>query len=121
MADDDSMQVDVDVDDSVRQKLVQRRTLKSARLQCWAARDAFFTCLDDYVAREAAQVGHKGSVHTLPLKTMHLLEKEAVKSECRQLRKLFASTCPASWERHFIDGRIQKQRNVRQQLRQRHR
>jgi len=56
---------------------------KEERAKCWNNRDAFWACLDSTAPQHSSTSGEK------------------VPEQCVKLRKLFETSCPSQWVKHF--------------------
>ncbi|XP_063695581.1 cytochrome c oxidase assembly factor 6 homolog [Culicoides brevitarsis] len=56
---------------------------KEKRDKCWSSRDEYWKCLDKYSPDYNPQSGEPGP------------------NECKQIRKLYESSCPNQWVKHF--------------------
>lgn len=64
---------------------------KAQRQQCWDSRDKYWQCLDKYAPEYTPSSGQDGP------------------KECAQIRKLYESSCPAQWVKHFDRKRTYEQ------------
>lgn len=64
---------------------------KDQRQACWNARDTYWSCIDDKAPKYQATSG------------------AAEPKECLQLRKLFETSCPSQWVKHFDRKRTYEQ------------
>lgn len=64
---------------------------KASRKMCWDARDKYWECLGKYAPDYSATSGEEGP------------------KECAKLRKLYESSCPAQWVKHFDRKRTYEQ------------
>lgn len=64
---------------------------KSEREKCWTSRDKYWECLQKYAPTYSATSGSEEP------------------NECKQLRKLFESSCPNQWVKHFDRKRTYEQ------------
>ena len=64
------------MNDIPSEKLVETKTLKSARVECWTARDLYFNCLD----KEIAILAGKKRINPQQIPASQLKEIESVLS-----------------------------------------
>lgn len=64
---------------------------KAKRQHCWDARDKYWQCLDQNAPDYSATSGQEGP------------------SVCAKFRKLFETSCPAQWVKHFDRKRTYEQ------------
>lgn len=66
---------------------------KEERAKCWGYRDDYWKCLSENAPQHSSTSG------------------EEVPQACKNLRKLFESSCPATWVKHFDRKRTFEQFN----------
>lgn len=110
----------------------------SSRKKCWAARDVYFSCLDQHelwldglkpktnaeinniVLSDMASPTHPWNNYKESEKIKRKLSKEEQSSlfVCRKFREMFEKDCLPSWVVHFNSGRVQqlKVSHLKQQI-----
>lgn len=56
---------------------------KEERQKCWGDRDEYWKCLNEYAPQHNSTSGEK------------------VPEQCKKFRKMFESSCPSIWVKHF--------------------
>ncbi|XP_067634696.1 cytochrome c oxidase assembly factor 6 homolog [Eurosta solidaginis] len=64
---------------------------KEERERCWGARDEYWQCLTEHAPNHSSTSGEK------------------VPEVCKKLRKVFESSCPRQWVKHFDRRRTYEQ------------
>ncbi|XP_005191662.1 cytochrome c oxidase assembly factor 6 homolog [Musca domestica] len=64
---------------------------KEERTKCWGARDDYWKCLSENAPQHSSTSGEK------------------VPDACKKLRKLFETSCPGTWVKHFDRKRTYEQ------------
>ncbi|KAJ3292518.1 hypothetical protein HK104_005216 [Borealophlyctis nickersoniae] len=89
---------------------------RSARAACWAARDAYFDCLDsnNLWLEGLAPATYDEVVAVDPTKIKIKSEKELSGADrnrlysCRKMREMFEKDCLPSWVSHFSSLRVKE-------------
>lgn len=68
---------------------------KEERAKCWESRDIYWQCLDESAPTHSSTSG------------------EQVPKVCRELRKIFETSCPGQWVKHFDRKRTYEQFKVK--------
>ncbi|KAI9226381.1 MAG: cytochrome oxidase c subunit VIb-domain-containing protein [Piptocephalis tieghemiana] len=63
---------------------------RATRKRCWAARDAYFKCLDQ---QQVIDPGTKG-----------------IPSVCESVHQMFTQACPQVWAEYFVTKRVMEDR-----------
>ncbi|XP_037935582.1 cytochrome c oxidase assembly factor 6 homolog [Teleopsis dalmanni] len=70
---------------------------KEQRAKCWSSRDEYWKCLDQNSPQHSSTSG------------------ESVPNACKQMRKLFETSCPSQWVKHFDRKRTYEQFKAKMQ------
>ncbi|KAG6421192.1 hypothetical protein SASPL_117742 [Salvia splendens] len=74
---------------------VHTDVLSQARLACYKARDAFYTCLEEQSNKKPTEIASVGLLYPV---------------ECKQSREAYVKQCRPTWVKHFDRQYCQKKR-----------